>query len=151
MNLSSKVKTGLDEARMLVLGCDILVGVQFQAAFQQTFQTRPLHMRFANILALLLMIVALGLLIAPSCQYIIAARGKPTRRMAEAITWATSPALFPFASALGLDISMEIEEISGTTIGIIAGAAFAASLVRHRGDRAPDKRQKGAFDGRATK
>jgi hypothetical protein len=32
MDLSSKVKTGLDEARMLVLGCEILVGFQFQAA-----------------------------------------------------------------------------------------------------------------------
>jgi Family of unknown function (DUF6328) len=125
MDLSAKIKTGLDEARMLVLGCEILVGFQFQAAFQPLFQTRPLHTRFANVIALLLMIAALGLLIAPSCQYIIAERGQPTRRMAEAITWAASLALFPFASALSLDIAMGIEEISGTTAGIAAGAAFA--------------------------
>jgi Family of unknown function (DUF6328) len=78
MDLSSKVKTGLDEARMLVLGCEILVGFQFQAAFQPIFQTRPRYTRFANVIALLLMIAALGLLIAPSCQYIIAERGKST-------------------------------------------------------------------------
>jgi Family of unknown function (DUF6328) len=114
--MDSKIKTGLDEARMLVLGCEILVGFQFQAAFQRTFETLPFHMRFANVIALLL-IAALGLLIAPSCLYVVSERGKSTRRMAEAITWATSLALFPFASALGLDISMGIEEISGTTIG----------------------------------
>src|SRR5437764_7485898 len=45
--------------------------------------------------------------------------------MAEAITWSASLALFPFASALSLDIAMGIEEISGTTAGIAAGAAFA--------------------------
>ncbi len=108
-----------------MLGCEILMGFQFQAAFQPVFQTRPLHMRFANVAALLLMITALCLLVAPSCEYLIAERTQPTRRMAEAITWAASLSLFPFASALGLDVAIGIEEITGTAAGIAAGAAFA--------------------------
>jgi hypothetical protein len=36
---------------MLALGCEILVGFQFQAAFQPAFQTRPLYMRLANVIA----------------------------------------------------------------------------------------------------
>jgi hypothetical protein len=42
MDLSSKVKTGLDEARMLVLGCEILVGFQFQAARRACWPLVPL-------------------------------------------------------------------------------------------------------------
>lgn len=70
------------------------------------------------------MITALGLLIAPSCQYIITERGQSTRRMVEEITWETSLAQFPYAMALGLDVTIGIEQIFGTPIGIVAGIAF---------------------------
>jgi hypothetical protein len=69
MALAGKVKTALDETRTLILGAQILLGFQFQAAFQEQFDTLPSTSRQLNALALALMLLTIGLLVAPSAYH----------------------------------------------------------------------------------
>ena len=39
--LKDKIKTALDEGRMLVLGAQILVGFQYRAVFEPVFEKLP--------------------------------------------------------------------------------------------------------------
>ena len=65
MALAGKVKTALDETRTLILGAQILLGFQYQGAFQEKFDSLPSISRQMSALALLLMLLTVGLLIAP--------------------------------------------------------------------------------------
>ena len=37
MNVESRLKTALDESRLLILGAQVLFGFQFEAVFQERF------------------------------------------------------------------------------------------------------------------
>ena len=75
MALAGKVKTALDETRTLILGAQILLGFQYQGAFQEKFDSLPSISRQMSALALLLMLLTVGLLIAPSAFHRIARAG----------------------------------------------------------------------------
>jgi hypothetical protein len=76
MSLGRKVKTALDENRLLILELRFSFGFQFEGAFQGSFASLPSYARSLNSLALLLMAVTIGLLIPPSMQHRIVKRGQ---------------------------------------------------------------------------
>jgi hypothetical protein len=41
MNVESRLKTALDESRLLILGAQVLFGFQFEAVFQDRFRMSP--------------------------------------------------------------------------------------------------------------
>ena len=41
MDLADKLKTALDESRLLILGAQVVFGCQFQMVFQEGFQDAP--------------------------------------------------------------------------------------------------------------
>ena len=134
MNLPAKVKTALDETRMLVLGCQVLVGFQFQAVFQDGFSGASLSARVAEAVALLFMILALGLLIAPGAYHAIVEGHRATPRITGLVTRFTRLALWPFAVALGLDLGIALDRIHGAVMGMVGAAALAGlALVLWRG------------------
>jgi hypothetical protein len=49
MELSKKVKTALDETRMLILGAQILLGFEFRAAISDGFDQMPSHARHLDL------------------------------------------------------------------------------------------------------
>src|SRR5882762_470973 len=63
--LKDKVQNALDETRMLILGAQVLLGFQFQAALQPAFERLPAFAQYLTVAGLGLMIVAVGLLISP--------------------------------------------------------------------------------------
>jgi hypothetical protein len=84
MEISKKVKIGLDETRMQVLGAQILIGFQFRSAFESTFDNLPVWSRYLDGLALLLMVSTLGLLILPGTYHRIRRRGSEFRTVLRA-------------------------------------------------------------------
>src|SRR5437868_2337578 len=72
------VKTALDELRMQMLGTQVLLGFQLQSIFQERFVLQSSAVKLCAFAALLLIVVAIGLLIAPACQHRIVEKGKPT-------------------------------------------------------------------------
>jgi Family of unknown function (DUF6328) len=81
MSLSKKVKVGLDETRILILGSQILLGFQFQAAFRPTFETLPFHDRLIWLAAIGAITLTVALLITPSVQHRTVEGGQDTKRL----------------------------------------------------------------------
>ena len=81
MSLSKKVKVGLDETRILILGSQILLGFQFQGASAPPLRRLPFHDRLVWVVALGLITLAVALLITPSVQHRMIEEGRDTKRL----------------------------------------------------------------------
>jgi hypothetical protein len=123
-SLQKKLKTALDETRLLVLGAQVLLGFQFQSVFQEAFSELSWLARALVALALLLMVTTLGLLIAPSLQHRIVEQGRTTERIFRVTGYMAGAALLPFAISLGIDHYAVFERLFGPAAGYAAGAMF---------------------------
>jgi hypothetical protein len=121
MKLSEKVKLGLDETRMLILGAQILLGFELRGAFEDGFETLPQHSRYLEALALGLMVCTVALLIAPGPYHRIVEEGEDSGPFHYFVTFVADLALLPFALALGLDIAIVAERIFGRFGATLAG------------------------------
>jgi uncharacterized protein DUF6328 len=129
MSITLKTKTALGETRLLVLGGNILLGFQFNGVFQQEFDKLPAHARTLDGVALVLMVCAIALLVAPSMRHRIAERGRDSHDLLEMIRLMAALALLPFAFSLGLDIFIIIESVLGTSAALAAGLVFSGLAV----------------------
>ena len=127
MELGKKVKVALDEARMLILGAQVLIGFQLRGVFQNAFDALPAWSRYLDGLALLLMVCTLGLLIFPGPYHRIVEQGNNSGRFHELTGTAVSWALAPFAVSLGLVVGIACERVWGPLGGSTAG--LAAGLI----------------------
>lgn len=126
--LAGKVKTALDETRTLILGAQILLGFQYQAAFQERFGAWSSTSRQLSALALAFMLLTVSLLVAPSAFHRIAEDGQSTRRMHRLTGYFAALALLPFAAALGLDLTIVLERAWGQRVAAAAaGVLFTAA------------------------
>jgi hypothetical protein len=123
MKIANKIKLGLDETRMLVLGAQVLVGFQFRGAFADGFEHLPQLSRCLDAVALLLMIVTLGLLILPGLYQRVVEHSLDSGRLYRFTGRVAGLALAPFSVSLGLDIGIATERLWGTAGGLAAGAA----------------------------
>src|SRR5690242_2568074 len=126
-----KIGYALDEDRILVLGTQVFVGFQFQWAFQPGFSGLPQHCQDLSIIALGLMLVALGLLIAPCGYHRIADDGYDTRKSYHYTVTLLLLALWPFALGLGAALYIAVQKIldGGAAIAVgIVGTLFALLL-----------------------
>jgi hypothetical protein len=126
MALTDKVKTALDETRLLILGSQILFGFQLNGMFQDAFEQVSAIGRGLNAVGYFLMATTVGLLIAPSMQHRLVERGQDTQRLHRATTVFAALALIPFAPSLGITFYIVLERHVGAPVAAAAGAAFAA-------------------------
>jgi hypothetical protein len=121
--IKDKIKKGLDEARILVLGAEVLVGFQFQSIFQHGFEQLPDHAQYLKVGGLALLLIALTLLMLPAPYHHIVEGGEDTERFHTFISKAIMPALLPFACGLGIDLFVAGEKVGGLTTGVAFGVA----------------------------
>ncbi|MCJ2101877.1 DUF6328 family protein [Methylobacterium sp. E-046] len=121
MSLSKKVKVGLDETRILILGSQILLGFQLQGAFRPAFERLRFHDRVVWVAALGLITLTIALLITPSVQHRVVEGGRDTKRLLGVIGRCAGLALAPFAGALGADLYLAVEPVLGLGPGAAAG------------------------------
>jgi hypothetical protein len=122
--LSGKVKIALDETRTLILGAQILIGFQFQAVFQNAFEQLPAHTRWMDGAALILMVSAAALLIAPGVYHRIVESGQDSVYIHHLISIMAGIALLPFAVSLGLDLFIAIERVADPRTACVVGVGF---------------------------
>jgi hypothetical protein len=122
--LKHKVAKALEEARILVLGLQILLGFKFHSAFHPGFEQLPDHARWLMTASLAALIVAFALLLLPTPFHRIVEGGEDTRRMHGVTSLAATIALVPFAAAIALDFSVAIEKAFGAWAGAVVGAAM---------------------------
>jgi hypothetical protein len=126
VDLSKKIKTALDETRILILGAQILLGFQFQGAFSDGFDRLPAHSRYLDAVALGLMVAAVGLLIAPGPYHRIVEGGNDSGEFHKMVGGIADLALLPFALAVGIDVFLATEQVLGGAAAIAAGSVAAA-------------------------
>src|SRR5436305_12981679 len=123
MELSKKIKTALDETRMLILGAQVLLGFELRSAFGEGFDKLPGHAKHIEALALILMTISVALMIAPGLYHRIVEGGQDSGPLHRVATTSSDLALLPFGLALRLDILVSIEHVVGTAPGIASGLA----------------------------
>jgi hypothetical protein len=130
MKLERQLKIALDESRLLILGAQVLFGFQFNGIFQQQFESLPLSSRAFVCAGLTLLMIAIGLLIAPSMQHRIVERGQDSPRVLALATLFTGMALMPVAIALALDLFVAVEPIANAVVAAsLAGALFGLAML----------------------
>jgi hypothetical protein len=125
MALARLIKTALDETRMLVVGAQILLGFELSGVFRDGFESLPMHARYLDGIALLLMIVTVAFLITPESYHQIVDIGTDTGRFHQLISRMAGCALLPFALSLGITLFIIGERIFDFAAGLAAGCFFA--------------------------
>jgi hypothetical protein len=130
MKLESVLKVSLDELRMQMLGSQVLFGFQFQGLFQNNFEALPASGRAADGLAMALMILVLGLIVAVPCQHRMVDKGESTLRILRVSSRCANYALGPLAAAVACDIYVATVHTVGTLRSVsLALAAFTLAIV----------------------
>jgi Family of unknown function (DUF6328) len=126
VKLDRKIKTALDETRLLILGSQVLFGFLLASAFQNGFETLSQTSQYLVCAALALMVLSIGCLVAPSMQHRIVEAGQSTLRLERAVSTLAASGLLPLIASLGLALFIVFERIFGGVTGITVGAACAA-------------------------
>ncbi|HEX8284409.1 MAG TPA: DUF6328 family protein [Pyrinomonadaceae bacterium] len=152
--IKNKVTNALNEARMLVLGAQVLVGFQFRSIFEPGFDSLPIPTQFLKLIGLGLLLIVVGLIISPSAYHRLVEDGEDTeeqhRYTSKLMTWA----LLPFALGLGVDLFVATQKVFGWKLGAtggLLGALVAASfwyllgfyMRRERADEIAAERKRG--------
>ncbi len=125
--LHNKIENTVNEARILILGGQVVVGVQFRIFFEGDFQQVALaHQRllFAGLAVLLL---GLAFVMAPASYHTIVEKHRDTADFHRFTTAMLAIGLVPFAISFGATIFVTFEKLSTVTIAEIA--AVTSTLV----------------------
>ena len=125
--LKDKIKFALDESRMLVIGAQVLLGFHFRAVFEPAFERLPRSSQVLKLGALLILLSAIALIMAPGSYQRIVRAGSDAEDVHQFATTVMDIALVPFLLALGLDTYLTTARIGGTAGGIIIGVLIGAS------------------------
>jgi len=108
---------------MLILGSQVLVGFEFMSGFQPGFDRLPSSAQELKLLGLGLMLIAVGLLVAPGAFHQIVEKGNDTPRLIAFTGGIASFALLPFAVGLGIEAYVAGLLVLGGTPAIVLGLA----------------------------
>src|SRR5581483_2812459 len=127
--LKNKIENALNEARILILGGQVLIGAAFRLTFMDGFDKLPLYSQTVHLLSLWLMLLGFGILLIPAPYHFLVEDGEDTKPFHELVTRILEWALLPFASGLAVSVFLVGEQSMSGVAGIVAGTAiFAAAL-----------------------
>jgi len=124
--MQHKLKTALDETRMLMMGSQILFGFQLEAVFQKSFPALDEGRKGLTALAILLMAGTIGVLIAPSCRHRLLEEGEASPTMLRMTTRCAAIALLLFSASLGCDLIIVFGIDFGNAASVTVGLAVVA-------------------------
>lgn len=113
---SEKLQNALDEGRTLILGAQIIVGVLYRTVFEPGYDRFPRHSQLLVIGALVLVLAAFILLMAPVAYHRIVDRGE-NRPQLHSFVLAIMKLILPlFALSMGLTLYIATEKVDGLTL-----------------------------------
>jgi H+/gluconate symporter-like permease len=124
-----RVKTALDETRLLILGAQILFGFHLNAAFQRGFGELSALSKDLYVGSFAVMAVTIALLIAPSLQHRLVEQGRASARLLAVTTRFAAMALLLFALGLATDLYVVIAYRFGVATGLVIGPCFGLLAV----------------------
>jgi hypothetical protein len=125
--LDAKLKTALDESRLLILGAQVLFGFAFQAVFQELFAEVDAAGRTMQMLALGLLSLSVALLILPSLYHQIACGGRTLHKTLSVATLFAGWSLLPLTLGLGASAYVVFARFASNETGLIFAAVMTAT------------------------
>ena len=127
--LEQQTQDALNESRILVLGIQVLLSFQYTCVLEPAFDALPRMSRYLELVALLLLMIAFGLFVAPAPVQLMVCENDHGETLKPFVTMVVSIALLPFAAALAIDIYIAAAPSLGATAGVIlAGAIFGCAM-----------------------
>ena len=127
--LRGKVKNALDEARILILGAQVLLGFQYRAFFEPLYEKLDSGERMLELGALFALLVTVAALFLPPARHRIVEHGRDTALFHRFTMMVMRVVLLPFAIGLSLDLAVAGNRIAGPWVGAASGAlTFAAAF-----------------------
>jgi len=123
------IKVALDETRMMVLGVQVLISLQFQLAFQNGFARTSPGVRQLIVLVLLLLLATFALLLWGPSYHRLAVGGNCTEESHAFLSRMSCAALVPLAAALGIDAFVAFHRLGLRVPAIVAGAVVVLLCV----------------------
>src|SRR4051794_1928664 len=127
--LKDKIRTGLDEDRMLVLVVQVLIGFQFRGVLEPGFDRLPPQMQYLKLGGCGLLLLTLALLLTLPSYHRLVEDGDNNAHFAGVLSGIMSIALLPFALALGIDLAVVSGQLFGRAGAIIAGCSAAGAAL----------------------
>jgi hypothetical protein len=144
--LSDAVDNVFSEARMLLLGGQVLLGFSFRICFEEKFEQIARPAQWSEMFGLGIMTAALGWLIWPAAFHQIKEKGRMTASIHALTTNVLDWALLPFAVGLALTLYTVANAIDLPYASLIGAAAGTlASAIWYgwsRAGRNPDAKQR---------
>jgi hypothetical protein len=119
--LDRKLKTALDETRLLILGAQVLLGFQFQSFFQDGFSELGPFSKNLCLAALACVMLAVAALVVPSMQHRLIEKGNSSKRLVAAASFYAGLALAPMAMSLTLSGYVVLNRHFGVLAGVAGG------------------------------
>ncbi len=119
--LDARIDHALHEVRIVMLGTQVLLGFAFMFPFLPRFDALPIASTYLGVGSLYLLLITMGFLLVPITYHRLVEEGKNSERFQGVITRSLELALLPFALALGIDLYIPAEKITGFPAGLSFG------------------------------
>lgn len=128
--MEARVKDLLDETRLAMLGGQLLLGLQYRAAFSPAFKQLPAPLQMLDCAALLSILITVSLLLSTPAFHHIAEFGHATGRFVHRASTILKVALPPLALALGIDVAIGLySSTDGWAASIAAGMFIVLAIL----------------------
>ena len=124
-----RVKNALDEARMLVLGAQVLLGFQYRGFFEKVYDELSPAERALKMAALFALLATIGGLFLIAGRHRIVEQGRDSARFHRFTRGVMQIVLLPFTLALGFDLAIAGNRIGGAGTGAACGALTVAAAL----------------------
>lgn len=112
-----------------MLGAQLLIGLQYRAAFAPGFSRLPVALQMFGCVALLLILASTGLLLSTPAFHQIAEAGRATTRFVRRASVVLQVALVPLSAAIGINVAIALQPSAGGWAAGLAAAIFAVVAV----------------------
>ena len=127
--IKDKVFFAYNEANILRLGAQLLLGVQLQETLDAGFQDLPALAQRLHAGATVMLLIGFGLLVAPLMFNRIVEEGLPTEELHAFTARTISLGVIPFVLSLGVDFDIVTTKAGSERAGAIAGLVTVATVL----------------------
>lgn len=127
--LHAKIEQLLTEARVILPGAQALLGFQLIVMMTQAFDHLPAAVQAIHIGALLSLVIAVVLLIAPAAIHRLAFQGRDDARLLGPGSFIITLALLPLAASICCDLWVALYKLTGSSTVPTVGALIAAAVL----------------------
>jgi hypothetical protein len=127
--LKDKIRTTLDEGRMLILGVQVLIGFEFRTVLENRFDTLPVNTRYVELFGMCLMLIAILFLMWPAVYHRLVDNGEDTDELHRFATKVIGLSLLPIALGIGADFFVASGRLLSFDLAIVVAVLVTLTAI----------------------